>query len=155
MAYVPKATVQAAIGAVPLAAGVPSGELILAVAVLSILLTAPLGAIGIIVSGERILDHGERSLYRFKELREALGLPHVGERVRKRDDDSVWKVIEEREIWIESQDPTGGSRLVPAISLRYWEKDLSASPGTGKTLTCRYWQNGSSFQDEWEILYDW
>ena len=45
--YIPKATVQAAIGAVPLAAGVASGELILAIAVLSILLTVPLGAIGI------------------------------------------------------------------------------------------------------------
>ncbi|OEU60401.1 MAG: potassium transporter, partial [Desulfobacterales bacterium PC51MH44] len=47
VAYIPKATVQAAIGAVPLAAGVASGEVILAVAVLSILLTAPIGAIGI------------------------------------------------------------------------------------------------------------
>ena len=50
MAYLPKATVQAAIGGVPLltmrAAGLPSGpgEIILAVAVLSILTTAPLGA---------------------------------------------------------------------------------------------------------------
>jgi NhaP-type Na+/H+ or K+/H+ antiporter len=47
VAYLPKATVQAAIGAVPLAAGVPNGELILTMAVLSIVVTAPLGAIGI------------------------------------------------------------------------------------------------------------
>ncbi len=44
--YLPKATVQAAIGAVPFAAGVAAGEVILAVAVLSILFTAPLGAWG-------------------------------------------------------------------------------------------------------------
>lgn len=56
IAYTPKATVQAAMGAVPLAMGVPSGELILAVAVLSILLTAPLGAIGIKLSGEKLLE---------------------------------------------------------------------------------------------------
>lgn len=55
IAYIPKATVQAAIGAVPLAAGVPSGDLILALAVLAIMLTAPLGAIGIKYSGEKIL----------------------------------------------------------------------------------------------------
>ncbi len=55
IAYVPKATVQAAIGAVPLEAGVKSGDVILAVAVLSILLTAPLGAIGIQFAGERWL----------------------------------------------------------------------------------------------------
>ena len=47
VAYLPKATVQAAIGAVPLAAGVAAGDVILAVAVLSILTTAPLGAWGI------------------------------------------------------------------------------------------------------------
>ncbi len=47
ISYIPKATVQAAIGALPLEAGVRSGDIILAVAVLSILLTAPIGAIGI------------------------------------------------------------------------------------------------------------
>ena len=47
ISYIPKATVQAAIGAVPLAMGVPSGDIILAIAVLSIITTAPLGAIAI------------------------------------------------------------------------------------------------------------
>ncbi len=47
VAYLPKATVQAAIGAIPLAAGVAAGNVILAVAVLTIILTAPLGALGI------------------------------------------------------------------------------------------------------------
>lgn len=45
ISYLPKATVQAAIGAIPLTLGLPNGELILAIAVLSILLTAPIGAI--------------------------------------------------------------------------------------------------------------
>ena len=47
IAYAPKATVQAAIGGLPLAAGVSGGKTILTVAVLAILLTAPLGAVGI------------------------------------------------------------------------------------------------------------
>lgn len=55
ISYIPKATVQAAMGAVPLAAGVKSGELILAIAVLSIFVTAPLGAIGIKIAGEKLL----------------------------------------------------------------------------------------------------
>ena len=55
IAYIPKASVQAAMGAVPLAAGVKSGEVILAIAVLSILVTAPLGAIGIKIGGEKLL----------------------------------------------------------------------------------------------------
>jgi NhaP-type Na+/H+ or K+/H+ antiporter len=56
VAYIPKATVQAAIGAIPLAMGVESGEIILAIAVLSILLTAPLGAIGIRLAAQRWLE---------------------------------------------------------------------------------------------------
>lgn len=47
IAYLPKATVQAAIGSIPLAMGVPAGGTILSVAVLAIMVTAPLGAIGI------------------------------------------------------------------------------------------------------------
>ncbi len=59
ISYVPKATVQAAIGAVPLEAGVKNGDIILAVAVLSIILTAPLGAVGIMVTGERWLGRDQ------------------------------------------------------------------------------------------------
>lgn len=55
IAYTPKATVQAAIGAIPLSLGVESGEVILAIAVLSILITAPLGAIGIKKASEKCL----------------------------------------------------------------------------------------------------
>ena len=55
IAYIPKATVQAAIGAIPLSLGVESGDLILSIAVLSIVLTAPIGAIGIGLSGEKLL----------------------------------------------------------------------------------------------------
>ncbi len=47
IAYLPKATVQAAIGSVPLSLGLSCGSMILSVAVLAILITAPLGAIGI------------------------------------------------------------------------------------------------------------
>jgi NhaP-type Na+/H+ or K+/H+ antiporter len=56
ISYIPKATVQAAIGAVPLEAGVKSGDIMLAVAVLSILLTAPIGAIGIEKMGNKWLE---------------------------------------------------------------------------------------------------
>lgn len=55
ISYIPKATVQAAIGAIPLAAGVPSGNLILTMAVLAIFVTAPLGALGIDLSYKKLL----------------------------------------------------------------------------------------------------
>ncbi|WP_100065732.1 cation:proton antiporter [Miniphocaeibacter massiliensis] len=56
IAYVPKATVQAAIGGIPLAMGLPIGTLALTIAVLSILITAPLGALGIDLSYKKLLE---------------------------------------------------------------------------------------------------
>lgn len=57
VAYLPKATVQAAIGSVPLAAGLSCGNIILSVAVMAILITAPLGAIGIDYLSSKCLDN--------------------------------------------------------------------------------------------------
>lgn len=56
ISYIPKATVQAAMGAIPLSMGVQSGDVILAIAVLSIIITAPLGAIAISTSARGLLD---------------------------------------------------------------------------------------------------
>ncbi|UUX35016.1 cation:proton antiporter [Fundicoccus culcitae] len=59
IAYLPKATVQAAIGSIPLSLGLASGEIILTLSVVAILITAPLGAVGIEWSYERLLDKAE------------------------------------------------------------------------------------------------
>ena len=55
LAYTPKATVQAAIGGIPLALGLSCGETVLTVAVLAIVLTAPLGAFGMDLTYQRLL----------------------------------------------------------------------------------------------------
>ncbi|MDD6037569.1 MAG: cation:proton antiporter [bacterium] len=55
MAYTPKATVQAAIGGIPLALGFSCGDTVLTVAVLAIVLTAPLGAFAIDLSYQKLL----------------------------------------------------------------------------------------------------
>lgn len=55
IAYLPKATVQAAIGSVPLAAGLSCGKIILSVAVMGIVITAPLGAFGMDMTYQRLL----------------------------------------------------------------------------------------------------
>lgn len=59
IAYVPKATVQAAIGGVPLAMGLPCGPMVLTAAVLAILITAPLGALGIDLTYAALLSRDE------------------------------------------------------------------------------------------------
>ena len=64
MSYMPKATVQAAIGSVPLAAGLPCGQIILSVAVLAILITAPMGAI--------LIDHNYNKLLKKEDFTDEL-----------------------------------------------------------------------------------
>ncbi len=59
IAYMPKATVQAAIGSLPLAMGLPCGKIVLTVAVLAILITAPLGAFGIDMTYNKLLHKSE------------------------------------------------------------------------------------------------
>lgn len=55
IAYTPKATVQAAIGGIPLSLGLSCGDITLTVAVLAIVLTAPLGAFAIDLSYKKLL----------------------------------------------------------------------------------------------------
>ncbi|MEG1630553.1 MAG: cation:proton antiporter, partial [Erysipelotrichaceae bacterium] len=61
LAYTPKATVQAAIGGVPLAMGLACGQQVLSVAVVSILITAPFGAIAIDQSYKKLLTKPNHS----------------------------------------------------------------------------------------------
>lgn len=57
-----KATVQAALGALPLLGGVAGGELILAISVISIILTAPTGALIISLTEDKLLDFNKESI---------------------------------------------------------------------------------------------
>ena len=58
IAYLPKATVQSAKAGIPLQMGVAGGEVMQAIAILSVLITAPIGAIGIKLSSPRLLNQG-------------------------------------------------------------------------------------------------
>ena len=59
LSYLPKATVQAAIGGVPLALGLGCGQIVLTVAVVAILVTAPLGALAIDASYKKLLTKSQ------------------------------------------------------------------------------------------------
>lgn len=56
IAYLPKATVQSAKAAIPMQMGVAGGEIMQAIAILSVLITAPIGAIGIKLTSDRLLQ---------------------------------------------------------------------------------------------------
>ena len=60
LAYTPKATVQAAIGGIPLALGFSCGDIVLTVAVLAIVFTAPIGALAIDLSYKKLLKNDKR-----------------------------------------------------------------------------------------------
>jgi len=80
------------------------------------------------------------------------------ERVRNKRFGTVWKIIEEKEVWLNNLDePEAGvhpSDPTPAIHLRFWKEAGSPAPGRGKTLSHRYARMDPSFHDHWEILYD-
>ena len=57
LAYTPKATVQAAIGGIPLALGLSCGDTVLTVSVLAIVFTAPLGAFAIDSTYKKLLNN--------------------------------------------------------------------------------------------------
>ncbi len=71
LAYMPKATVQAAIGSVPLAMGLSCGNIVLTVAVLAILITAPLGAFLIDLTYKKLLPRDEKVAKEFAEAKDA------------------------------------------------------------------------------------
>ena len=60
VAYLPKATVQSAKAGIPLQMGVAGGEIMQAIAILSVLITAPIGAIGIKITSSKWLKEGEK-----------------------------------------------------------------------------------------------
>ena len=83
----------------------------------------------------------------------------MGERVRSKRFGTVWKIIEEKETWAKNPFPADPASqkasLIPAINLGYWREETSPGPGRGKTMSYRYSQGDPSFDDHWEILYDW
>ena len=58
IAYLPKATVQSAKAGIPLQAGVLYGDIMQAISILSVLITAPIGAIGIKFTSTKLLNDG-------------------------------------------------------------------------------------------------
>ena len=87
-------------------------------------------------------------------MREKLQLPRVGERVRSKRHGTIWKIIEEKEVWVDGEEGLRGEReLIPAIYLRYWRPKPAEEPGTGKTMEYRYSVMDNSFHAHWEIIY--
>ena len=82
-------------------------------------------------------------------------LARVGEKIRSKRHRTIWKIIEEKEVWLDVQPKQRQEpEVVPAIYLRFWKPASAAEPGTGKTMEYRYSYMDTSFHANWEILYD-
>jgi hypothetical protein len=79
-------------------------------------------------------------------------LPKVGDTVRSRKYGTLWRVIEKREIWINTSDdpPTGEYRAIPAIYLCYWRVKEGQPPGFGRMLGYAYSLHDNTFEANWE-----
>ena len=89
VAYFPKATVQAAVGAIPLAQGLACGMMVLTTAVLSILITAPLGAILMDICVKKCLTRS-KTPHEMSSRNPGLQLPPEEQRVTHHNFVPVW-----------------------------------------------------------------
>ena len=81
-------------------------------------------------------------------------LPKVGDSVRSKKFGTPWRVIEKREVWLNTSDdpPTGEYRAIPAIYLCYWRVQVGKQPGIGKMLGYAYSLHDNTFETNWELL---
>ncbi|SFM50144.1 hypothetical protein [Thermodesulforhabdus norvegica] len=81
-------------------------------------------------------------------------LPRVGDIVKSKKYGTLWRVMEKREVWVNtSDDPeTNEPRMVPAIYLAYWKVTPGALPGVGKMMGYAYTLHDNTFEANWEIV---
>lgn len=81
-------------------------------------------------------------------------LPHVGQTVRSKKYGTIWRVMEKREVWLNtSDDPESGDfRTIPAIYLSYWKIKDNILPGIGKMMGYAYSLHDNTFEANWEVI---
>jgi hypothetical protein len=81
-------------------------------------------------------------------------LPRVGDTVRSKKYKTLWRIIEKKEVWLNtSDDPkTGDCRAIPAIYLCYWRAQEGKQPGFGKMLGYAYSLHDNTFDANWEMV---
>jgi hypothetical protein len=83
-------------------------------------------------------------------------LPNVGQIVKSKKDNTLWRVVEKREIWQNTTyDPQyREGALLPAIYLAYWKVKKGVMPGIGKMLGYAYTLHDNTFESNWDVVED-
>ncbi len=81
-------------------------------------------------------------------------LPRVGQTVRSKKHGTLWRVMEKREVWLNTTDDpkTGEFRAMPAIYLSYWKIQKGVLSGIGKMMGYAYSLHDNTFEANWEIV---
>jgi hypothetical protein len=89
----------------------------------------------------------------FDKVVQGKGLPRVGQTVRSKKYGTLWRVMEEKEVWanIEPDPKTGDPRMVPAIYLMFWKVQVEERPGVGKLMGFKYTPYDNTFALNWDI----
>jgi hypothetical protein len=90
----------------------------------------------------------------FDELIRQKSLPRVGQTVRSKDYNTLWRIMSKSEEWQSTVDnpETGEPRMVPAIKLTFWRIREGMQPGVGRTMTHSYTLYDNTFETHWEIV---
>lgn len=83
-------------------------------------------------------------------------LPAVGQIVRSIKYNTLWRVMEKREIWQHTayNPQSGEGGLLPAIYLSYWKVQNGVLPGIGKIFGYAYTIHDNTFESNWEVIED-
>jgi len=83
-------------------------------------------------------------------------LPGVGQIVRNKKYGTLWRVMEEREIWKHTANhpQSGKGGMVPAIYLAYWKVQKGVMPGIGKMIGYAYTLHDNTFESNWDVVED-
>ena len=89
----------------------------------------------------------------YEEIVQQKGLPEVGQVVRSKTYGTLWRVMEKREVWQNTEpDPrTGNPCMVPAIYLVYWRQRDGVQPGVGRMLGYLYTLYDNTFEVNWDV----
>jgi hypothetical protein len=83
-------------------------------------------------------------------------LPSVGQIVRSKMYNTLWRVVEKREIWQHTANfqLSGEDALLPAIFLAYWKVQKDVLPGIGNIIGYTYALYDNTFESFWDVVED-
>jgi hypothetical protein len=90
----------------------------------------------------------------YEEIMRRKGLSNVGQLVRSKKYNTIWRIMEKRETWRSlREDPkTKVPRWDYAIYLSFWKVQLGVEPGLGKTMGFIYGLADNTFEENWVIV---